>query len=75
MIEDLRKQIIDEIRSYHRGSESEPGDITTDDVANELGLSIESARLLMMRLVKEGKFTRLKARINGHTRFVFRKIR
>lgn len=71
--DDLRKAIFEEIRAYHDGGDCKPGDITTDQVAQELGISIESARMLMLRLVRDGKFERVKARINGYTRFVFRK--
>lgn len=75
MMSELTKKILEEIREYYLQSEMQEGDVTTDMVAAELQISEESARLLMQRLVNDGKFVRLKMRVNGHKRSVYRPVK
>lgn len=58
-------EIIEEIRAYYQISEAQPGDVTTGMVANELGVSKETARTILMRMVKDGRLERVKISLNG----------
>ncbi|GIV86587.1 MAG: hypothetical protein KatS3mg054_0616 [Chloroflexus sp.] len=71
----ITEQILNEIKEYYKQSELQDGDVTTEMVARELGVSEETARVFMNRLISEGKFERVKVRVDGHKRTAYRPVK
>lgn len=72
--EQLKKAALDEIAEFYQKSELQPGDFTWEDVAERLKKSRETARQVMGKLVREGKYKTVRLTVNGHIRTVYRKV-
>lgn len=71
----ITEQILNEIKEYYSATELQDGDVTAEMVARELDVSEETARTLLNRMADEGRFIRVKVRVNGHRRTVYRKVK
>ena len=71
--EQLKKAALDEIAEFYQKNELQPGDFTWEDVAERLGKSRETARQIMGKLVRQGKYQAVRLTVSGHMRTVYRR--
>ncbi len=73
-LEHTQEEILGEIAQFYQLSEKRPGDVSTREIAEKLGVSTETARRLMSRLVRAGFFEMVKTSHGNRVLPVYRRV-